>query len=175
MRCHGEDVGHACPYPWFDGPLLDEMPWGVIELRVPLLGDVIPIGVGGNLPTSRIRVCSDGHWVRVRRIDGKPIQVALITGSAEQIRRCNVFRRPIEELLLMRVGVGRGAPGRYRPANGIDATSMQNLKQLADTIATFATAKRRASVSCPGPPLRRTPDTLAEAPVQTASAGTMGR
>lgn len=133
---------------WFDCVSLAEIPSGSIELAVPMMGEVIPIGVGADLPTGRIRICSDCRSVRVHRVDGKPMQVALLSDTGGGPTQCNVFHQPVSELVLVEVGGCHGVTGRYRPQNRADVANMSNLQQLAETIAAFATAKHRAAIAC---------------------------
>lgn len=140
--------GAARPGLSFDCSLLAEIPSGSIELAVPMMGEVIPIGVGGNLPMGRIRICSDCRSVRVHRVDGKPMQVAVLGDTGHSPTQCNVFHQPVSELELVDIGCCHGITGRYRPKNGDDVANMSNLQRLAETIAAFAIAKHRAAIAC---------------------------
>lgn len=133
---------------WFDCLLLAEIPSGSIELAVPMLGEVIPIGVGGSLPMGRIRICSHCRSVRVHRVDGKPMQVAVLSDTGGRPTQCNVFHQPVSELTLIDIGEYHGVTGRYRPMNRADVANMSNLQRLAETLAAFATAKHRAAIAC---------------------------
>lgn len=115
------------------------MAYGTVELSVPLVDGVIQIGAGGDLEMGRIRVCKSRDRVLVEAVDGRPMQVELVTdGSAKSA----VFRRPVPVLRLQRICDVNGR-AVWWPSGRRNVTRMRRLKQFADTIGTFGAAKQR--------------------------------
>jgi hypothetical protein len=119
---------------------IDGMPSGTIELSVPLVAGVIQIGARGDLEVGRICVDKTPTTVTVRRVDGSPLQVEIVDG--EQATRLTVFRQPMEQLRLLRTTDRTGAAEWYAPGP-INVDRTEHLKQFADIIGRFASAKRR--------------------------------
>jgi hypothetical protein len=114
---------------------LEEMCCGTVELRVPMRGGVIQIGVGGDLDVGVIRVRRGPHSITVCRLDGQPIQVEVV---AEGQRTLRVFDQPVSELALVR------ADQRWTPVCGcLGAGSLAGVKRFADVVGTLAAAKQR--------------------------------
>ena len=111
-------------------PDLDEMRCGTVRLTVPLIDDVIQIGLGGRFDTGTIEVVRRPNAVTVVRADGRPIQARINEdGSAGHI----VLREPIGKLTIARVG------GQWFVPVG----QTQDVAQLVAVIANFALAKQR--------------------------------
>jgi hypothetical protein len=132
---------HAADLMAFASDHLDGMPDGTVELSVPLIGGVIQIGAGGDLEVGRIRVVKDPNAVTVVHVDGRPMQVETVVDS-EQATRSAVFREPVEALRLERTTDGAGVAVWY--ATGpVNVDRPEHLKQFADVIGRFASAKQR--------------------------------
>ena len=118
---------------------LDEMHSGTVELSVPLVGGVIQIGAGGDLEVRRIRVVKNPNTVTVTPVDGRPVQVEIVLGADQTTA---VFREPVEVLRLERTTDGAGVAVWY--ATGpVHVNRPQHLRQFADVIGRFASAKQR--------------------------------
>jgi hypothetical protein len=120
---------------------LDGMPGGTVELSVPLIGGVIQIGAGGDLEVGRIRVVKNPNTVTVTQVDGRPMQVEIVVDT-EQATRLAVFREPVEILRLERMTDAAGAAVWYA-AGPVNVNRREHLKQFADVIGRFASAKQR--------------------------------
>jgi hypothetical protein len=131
---------------------LDRMCSGTVELSVPLQGDVIPIGQGGPMAVGRIVVAKRRRTVQIRRLDGQPIQVAIITdvdesttdGPVHHTLRRHVFRHPVDEVVLVRIRDPAGHGQWYAATNAFTPAGRAHIKRFADTIGVFASAKQRA-------------------------------
>jgi hypothetical protein len=129
---------------------LAEMHWGTIDLSVPLVDDVIQVGIGGDFATSVLRVTLDATAVTVRRLDGNAMQVHILRDDQESTERgvrhritsANVFHEPVARLRLTRVLVGDGRQ-LWEAGGTAYANRHQNLKQFVHTIARFGLAKQR--------------------------------
>jgi hypothetical protein len=125
-------------------PELDEICSGTAYLRVPLLGDVIQVGVGGTMTMGMIEVRKIRTAMTVRRTDGKPMQVQILHEQRGQLGssvRTEVFAKPVECLNLQRTE----QPGarRWLAGGGAVINRQQDLQQFVNTIATFNLAKQR--------------------------------
>ena len=120
---------------------IDGMPSGTTELSVPLIAGVIQIGARGDLEVGRIRVVKTPSTVTVRRVDGSPLQVEIV--DADQATRLTVFRQPVEQLRLQRTTDGAGAAPVWYAPGPVNVDRTEHLKQFADIIGRFASAKRR--------------------------------
>lgn len=120
----------------FVSDLLDGIFCGTIELSVPLRADVVQIGAGGPLDVGRIRVSRDRDSITVVRVDGRPIQVEVVTDDAPPAR---VFGEPVRWVCLVRT-LDRLDSARWRSTVGVARVGA--LKQFADVLGTFATAKQ---------------------------------
>jgi hypothetical protein len=124
---------------------LDRMRRGTIELSVPLRDGVIQVAARGDGDTEigRIRVAKGRETVTVIRVDGKPIQVDITIDTETCTTKTRVFREPVSELRFRRT---RDPDGRSRwCAEGMPFAHQQDVKQFADTIATFAVRKQEAA------------------------------
>jgi hypothetical protein len=117
---------------------LDGIPSGTVELSVPLIGGVIQIGAGGELDVGRIRVSKDPGTVTITQVDGAPIQVEIVVDT-DQTTKSTVFREPVEVLRLTRVADAVGAI--WYMTGPINVTRPEHLKQFADVIGVFGSAK----------------------------------
>ena len=113
---------------------LDEMCCGTVELGVPLRGDVIQIGVGGDVDVGRIRVSKSSQTVTVTRVDGRPMQVVDVAECSPTAR---VFDEPVRVLILVRTG------GRWVAAGSDAGASPAGIARFADVVGTFAAAQQR--------------------------------
>lgn len=129
------------------------MPTGSIRLTVPLVDDIIQIGVSGKLATTTIEVAKTPATITVRRADGKPLQVQICdAGGGEPTDRRNVFQTPIDSLRLLRVPAFRGA-GLWIVTRGGRIRSRAEIIQLVRTIIAFGSAKQSQSTrGNEGPP-----------------------
>lgn len=119
---------------------LKELDVGAIRLTVPLLDDVIQVGIGGRYPTGVIEVCKTRDAVRVRRIDGRPVQVHIVRdwqGPNSPGTRSAVLRHGVAVLTFH-----RRSP-RGWAADGLPIRRPADLKAFIGTIARFALAKQR--------------------------------
>lgn len=81
------------------GRAVCEMRVGSIRLSVPLLDDVIQIGVAGTLTTGTIEVAKTPSTIAVRRTDGRPLQAEIFHKTeGEPARRRTVFHTPVDSL-----------------------------------------------------------------------------
>jgi hypothetical protein len=123
---------------------LDQIASGTIHLSVPLVDDVIHVGLGGDYLTGTIQVSKSPTVVSVRRVDGKPMQAHIVRDPPEDAGRGTprtVFRQPVDCLTLERIGVdGRGL---WVAGYDVHVDRHQDLQQLVNTIATFGLAKQR--------------------------------
>ncbi len=129
----------------FAVPDLDELNSGTVHLSVPLLDDVIQVGVGGNPMTGKIQVSKVPIGVTVRRTDGKPMQAQILhrhRRCAASSMRVTVFREPVDRLRLHRVSSGDGR-WLWLAAEAWHVDRHRDLQQFVATIATFGLAKQR--------------------------------
>ena len=115
---------------------LDGMPSGTVELSVPVIGGIIQIGAGGDVDVGRIRVCKDPGTVTVAQVGGAPMQVEIVADTA---RATKVFRESVDELRLRRLS---DATGRAIWSAAVQVTHPDRLKQFADIIGVFGSAKQ---------------------------------
>jgi hypothetical protein len=118
---------------------------GTIYLSVPLLDDVIQVGIGGNVATATIQVSKTPTTVTVRRTDGAPMQAQILhehRGYAGPTMRTNVFRTPVDYLTLEQ-RVSQNGPSLWFPAETEHVNRGQDLSRFVATIATFGLAKQR--------------------------------
>ena len=124
---------------------LDEMQSGTIHLSVPLLNDVIQVGIGGDADTATIRVSKSATTFTVRRTDGAPMQSQILhehLGYAGLTVRTEVFRTPVNCLRLERRGSEDG-PSLWFPTGSIHLNRGEDLERFVLTIARFGLAKQR--------------------------------
>jgi hypothetical protein len=120
---------------------LDQIHSGTMYLSVPLVDDVIHVGLGGDYLTGTIRVSKSPTVVTVRRVDGKPMQAQILRDRPEYAgpdTGTAVFREPVDCLTLERTGRGLW----FARCDG-HVDRHQDLQQLVNTIATFGLAKQR--------------------------------
>jgi hypothetical protein len=128
-------------------PDLDELYCGKLYLSVPLLHDIIQVGVGGAVTTGMIEVWRTPTAVTVRRVDGKPLQAQILreqSGPDGRSVREEVFSEPRDCLRLQRTG-GADGPSLWLVSDGVDVEPSRDLRQFVTTIATFGLAKQRRS------------------------------
>lgn len=132
-----------CGLPAHLGSAVNEMSTGTLHLSVPLLNDIIQVGVAGKLLTSTIEVTKTRSTVMVRRADGKPLQ-AQILGEIEDgpATRTTVFKDPVDALRLVRVPRVGGA-GLWIVTRGGRIRRRPELIQFIQTIIAFGSAKQR--------------------------------
>ena len=124
---------------------LDELCCGTIHLSVPLLDDVIQIGIGGNPDVGTIQVSKTAAALRVCRVDGKPLQADLLQyhpDGPEPVVRTTVFDEPVDCLVLERVQ-SQSSPGLWVSTLTIRVERHRSVGQFVRTIATFGLAKQR--------------------------------
>lgn len=115
-------------------PDLDEICSGAIRLTVPLVDDVIQIGLGGRYQTGVVEVFKTPDILIVRRADGRCLQAQIVRDEP-----VTVLRAPIPQLTLRRVG-----SGRWLAPPGVPVARVADLEQLVRTVANFGLAKQRA-------------------------------
>ncbi|GAS93959.1 uncharacterized protein RMCC_0925 [Mycolicibacterium canariasense] len=118
-------------------PDLDEIRDGAIRLTVPLVDDVIQIGLGGRYDVGSIDVLKWPAGLLVRRTDGRPLQARIIRDEP-----VTVLRAPVPRLALRRVG-----PGWWLARDAMPAGRMEDLGQLVRTIAIFGLAKQSGATT----------------------------
>lgn len=117
---------------------LDRLRVGTICLTVPLVDDVVQVGIGGDFATTAVAVSVATSSVRVRRLDGRRLQVHIVEdwrGPADPGVATQVFDEPVEALVLERCG-GRWVPGPDLRARTVD------LDRFVGTLTRFALAKQ---------------------------------
>ncbi|WP_029114578.1 hypothetical protein [Mycobacterium sp. URHB0044] len=126
---------------------LDEMYCGTVYLTVPIVDDIIQVGIGGDFATAVLRVSIDPSVVTVRRLDGKAMQVHILRESTDRAaqRRLTgayVFTDPVTRVRLTRAAVSEG--GQLWEASGTACVDRhQDFRQFVYTIARFGLAKQR--------------------------------
>lgn len=123
---------------YLQAPDLDHLRPGTICLTVPLVDDVIQVGIGGDYPTTVVAVSVTASSVRVRRLDGRRLQVHIVEdwrGANHPGTATPVFGEPVEALVLERRGE-RWVPGPVLCRRVVD------LDRFVGTLARFALAKQ---------------------------------
>lgn len=129
----------SSPLPASD---LDRLRPGTICLTVPVVDDVVQVGIGGDYPKAVVAVSVSATSVRVRRLDGRPLQVHIVEdwrGAADPGVATPVFGEPIEALVLERRG------GRWVTGPGL-CRRVVDLDKFVGTLARFALAKQERAV-----------------------------
>src|SRR5688572_23047831 len=96
---------------------LVELHCGTLYLSVPVVNDVIQVGIGGDFATTILRVSIDPTAVTVRRLDGKAMQVHILrddqesSGELQRMTSAYVFREPVVRITLQRAAVREGRGG----------------------------------------------------------------
>ena len=120
--------------------LLAEVGAGTLLLTVPVLDDAIQVGIGGNYPTGTIAVTTTACGVRIRHLDGRPMQVHIVRdwqdADAPGIRS-TLFGEPVHELALDRHGRS------WVIGTGVSVGRAEDLATFVNTVARFAVAKQR--------------------------------
>ncbi|MBI3228604.1 MAG: hypothetical protein HYZ39_26480 [Mycolicibacterium cosmeticum] len=114
-------------------PALDELGTGVVRLTVPLVDDMIQIGLGGRYRTGAIDVIRRPALLTVRRTDGRPLQAQIVRDEP-----ITVLRAPIPHLTLRRVH-----RGLWMAPSGVPVATVADLEQLVRTVANFGVAKQQ--------------------------------
>lgn len=116
--------------------LVDQLGPGILRLTVPLVDGAVQVGIGGDFATTTLAVSVTASSVRVRRLDGAPLQVHLVedwrSASAPGVVT-PIFDVPVEALMFERCGthwVPR--PGSSRPVE---------LDRFVGTLVRFALLK----------------------------------
>lgn len=123
--------------------LVDQLGPGTLCLTVPLVDDVVQVGIGGDFATTALAVSMTTTSVRVHRLDGRPLQVHIVEdwrGATEPGVATPVFDQPVEALVFERCG-RRWLPG---PAPG---GRLIELDRFVGTLTRFALAKRGGAVA----------------------------
>ncbi|QNJ93564.1 hypothetical protein HZU40_04275 [Mycolicibacterium fluoranthenivorans] len=115
-------------------PDLDEIRSGTMYLTVPLVDDMVQIGLGGQYRTGTLEVCKSRAALTVIRTDGAPLQAQIVRDGA----RITVLREPVQQLQLT-----RGGPAVWLVPGGVPVGRVADLEQLVRTVATFGVAKQR--------------------------------
>lgn len=118
--------------------LLDQLQPGTTYLTVPLVADVVQVGIGGDFETTTVTVSATSTSVRVRRVDGRRLQVHIVenwTDANSPGVATQVFDEPVEELVLERCGL-HWAFGSWMRAR------QPELDRFVGTLTRFALAKQ---------------------------------
>ncbi|MED5816412.1 hypothetical protein VST63_28970 [Mycolicibacterium sp. 050232] len=121
---------------------LDRLRRGTTFLTVPIVGDVVQVGIGGEFTTTTVAVSVTATSVRVHRLDGKRLQVHIVEDwrdSADPGVATPVFDAPVEALVLERCG------GRWVPGPGM-RDRLTDLDRFVGTLTRFALAKQGRAV-----------------------------
>jgi hypothetical protein len=127
---------------------LVELHCGTLYLSVPVVNDVIQVGIGGDFATTILRVSIDPTAVTVRRLDGKAMQVHILrddqesSGELQRMTSAYVFREPVVRITLQRAAVREGRGG-WEAAGTANINRRQDFRQFVYTIARFGLAKQR--------------------------------
>ncbi|WKG03470.1 hypothetical protein [Mycolicibacterium sp. HK-90] len=119
--------------------LLDQLRPGSILLTVPLVDDVVQVGIGGDYPTATVAVSVTASAVRVRRLDGRPLQVHIVENWRDPASpgvATPVFDEPVDVVVLER------CDGRWTADHRLRVVQTANLDGFVGTLARFAAAKQ---------------------------------
>ncbi|MUL83032.1 MULTISPECIES: hypothetical protein [unclassified Mycolicibacterium] len=122
--------------------LLDQLCLGTTCLTVPLIDDVVQVGIGGDFATTRIAVSVTSTSVRVRRVDGRRLQVHIVQdwcGVTAPGVATPVFDEPADVVVLERCG------GRWVVGAGLRVLRIADLDRFVGTLTRFALAKQRGA------------------------------
>lgn len=117
---------------------LDRLRPGTICLTVPLVDDVVQVGIGGDFPTTAVAVSVTATSMRMRRLDGRRLQVHIVEGwrdAANPGTATPVFAEAVEALVLER------RRGCWDTGPGLSARVV-DLDRFVGTLARFALAKQ---------------------------------
>lgn len=127
--------------------ILDRLRPGAMCLHVPLVDDAVQVGVGGDFPTTTIAVTVTASSVRVRRVDGRRLQVHIVEdwrSADEPGVAIPVFGEPVDSLVIDRCGrYEMPGPGRLVARNA-------NLDRFVGTLTRFALAKQDGTLQARG-------------------------
>lgn len=118
--------------------LLDQLRLGTTGLTVPLVDDVVQVGIGGDFETATLVVTVTSESIRARRADGGRLQVHIVEDWADVTApgvAFPVFDEPVKELVLERRG------GRWAFGPGMCARRSE-LDRFVGTLTRFALAKQ---------------------------------
>lgn len=121
---------------------LDRLSRGTTFLTVPLVGDVVQVGIGGEFATTTVVLSVTTSSVGVRRLDGAPLQVHIVEDwrdAADPGVATPVFDEPVEALVLER------CDGRWAPGTGAHSR-LTELERFIGTLTRFALAKQGRAV-----------------------------
>lgn len=121
---------------------LERLSRGTTLLTVPLVGDAVQVGIGGEFATTTIALSVTASSVRVRRLDGRPLQVHIVENwrdPADPGVATPVFEEPVEALVLERCGAG------WVPGSG-SRNRLTDLDRFVGTLTRFALAKQGRTV-----------------------------
>lgn len=126
---------------------LDELVCGTLHLSVPIVDDIIQVGIGGDFATTVLRVSIDPTAVAVRRLDGKAMQVHILRESTEgtsegRLTGAYVFNAPVGRVRLRRASAGEGGHP-WETSGTACIVRHQDFRQFVYTIARFGLAKQR--------------------------------
>ncbi|MEV0671451.1 hypothetical protein [Mycobacterium sp. NPDC050441] len=119
--------------------MLDQLRPGTTCLTVPLVDDVVQVGIGGDFESTTVAVTVTATSVRVRRVDGRRLQVHIVEGwsdvSAPGVA-IPVFDEPVDVVMLER------CDGRWGTGAGLRAVRLADLDRFVGTLTRFALAKQ---------------------------------
>ncbi len=119
-------------------PKIDEMSCGTVALTVPLINDVIQVGIHGPTDTTTIVVTRTPRTLIVHRQDWEPLRAQILHDEPPTHRE--VFGRSIRRLVVCRVG-GEGS-GLWRCDAPHACVHDHEVNQFVHTVASFARAKQ---------------------------------
>jgi hypothetical protein len=122
--------------------LLDQLGQGTICLTVPLVDDVVQVGIGGDFETTTIAASVTGSSVRVRRLGGRRLQVHIVEDWCDVTApgvATPVLDEPADAVVLERCG------GRWVVGAGLRVVRIADLDRFIGTLTRFALAKQRAA------------------------------
>jgi hypothetical protein len=118
---------------------LAELRCGTMYLSVPVVDDVIQVGIGGDFATTILRVSIDPMAVTVWRLDGHAMQVHILRDGQEST---DVFCEPVRRLRMERTSISDGRQ-LWEASSTAYVDRQQDLRQFVYTIARFGLAKQR--------------------------------
>lgn len=120
---------------------VDQLPAGTVYLSVPHLDDAIQVGTDQPLPAATIEVRKTSSAMEVRRTDGKPLRVQIISRPTTGLpARTDVFTAPLPALRIERVRRSSGPQSWSIPA--APTRRHDAVMQLVETIVSFSAVKR---------------------------------
>ncbi|WP_280832138.1 hypothetical protein [Mycolicibacterium frederiksbergense] len=119
---------------------LDRLRPGIVLLTVPLLDDIVQVGIGGDYPTTTVVVSVTRYSMRVRRADGRRLQAHIVENWQDATAAgvaTRVFAEPVNALELERCA------GQWGTGGGLTSVRAGDLDRFVATIARFALAKQQ--------------------------------